>query len=444
MRLVRAAIAATACAGALLLHGAAPGAPAAAGATAASRGGDAGSSTDRDRRRARSSQRRRGAHARRPAGRRSARNPHLGVGIGGVENNPIRAAGHLLGERIVLDRPTRMRWFITGFNLEGVHTGPGGGEAPPDIRSSSWLKPRQPSPAASPGAWSPGSGRTGYANGDGGTIWFRLVTARPDGTPDLARVVAEERINAVAAYRRTQAEFGTRLTQLIGFEVGRTVAAGEYVAVFANAAANPDVDYFSHNFPTFDGASPNTRNERDPRAPGALGGLDPRETIMWSTSGGRSWVFGSLVGDGEPYGYYPARENRRVPWYGWQEAPGQKARYQQPFNQYGAPVRRPVLRLRAPRALRLTRAGGWGAGAGVGVVTVTAGGRRARTRPLGTGLSAGRLSRPLAVRAGEEYTITASGAVPLARADGYVDATFGALPWSTDGAGNDRAQLFAE
>ncbi len=375
---------------------------------------------------------------------RGARNPNVGVGIGGVENNPIRTGHDLLGERIVLDHATPMRWFITGFNLEGVHSGPAGSFAPDEIRTASWLKPRQPAPPGL-GGWAPGRGRIGYANGDGGTIWFRLVPARADGTPDLSRVLAEERVNAVEAYRRTKAEFGTGLTQLVGLAVNRTIPAGEYVAVFGNAARDPEVDYFSHNFPTYEGDSPNTRNERDRRAPGALGGLDPRETIMWSSTGGASWVFGSAVGDGDLYGYYPAREHRRVPWYGWQEAPGRKARYQQPFNGYGAPARGPVLRLRAARTTRLTRAGGLGAGAGAGVVTVTTRAGRARTtRALGPGLASARLRRPLSVRAGETYTIAATGSVPLARADGYVDATFGALPWSTDGAGNDRAQLFAQ
>ena len=139
-----------------------------------------------------------------------------------------------------------------------------------------------------------------------------------------------------------------------------------------------------------------------------------------------------------------ARENMRVPWYGWQEAPGRPARAQQPFNGYGAPARSPVLHLRAGRTKRLTRAGGWGDGSALGVVTVTtAAGRASTTRALGAGMESARLRRPLRVRAGETYTISASGSVPLARADGYVDAIFGALPWSTDGAGSDRAQLFA-
>ena len=174
--------------------------------------------------------------------------------------------------------------------------------------------------------------------------------------------------------------------------------AGEYVAVFTNAAADPLTNYFSHNFPTFTGDSPNTRNERDPRAPGALGGLDPRETIMWSTTGGRSWVFGAPVGDGDLYGYYAARENKRVPWYGWQEAPGRPARAQQPFNGYGAPARSPVLHLRAGRTKRLTRAGGWGDGSALGVVTVTtAAGRASTTRALGAGMDE-RPAAPAAAR----------------------------------------------
>ena len=195
----------------------------------------------------------------------AARNPHAGVGIGAVENNPIRTRNDFLAERIVLDQDTRMRWFITGFNLEGVHFTVRNSLAPREIRSSRLRKPRIPTPPRQR-RWVAGDGRIGYANGNGGTIWFRLVRARSDGRPDFANVIASERINAITAYQRTKAEFGTGLTQLIGFRVNKTVPAGEYVVVLGNASRRPGVHYFSTNLPTHTGSAPNTRNERDPDA----------------------------------------------------------------------------------------------------------------------------------------------------------------------------------
>ena len=375
----------------------------------------------------------------------AARNPHAGVGIGAVENNPIRSRNDFLGERIVLDRDTRMRWFITGFNLEGVHYDPRGAQAPREIRSSRFRKPRLPEPPRR-GRWTPGGGRTGYANGNGGQIWFRLVPAKANGRPDLGHPIASERINAVTAYKRSKEEFGTGLTQLIGFKVNKTVPAGEYVAVFGNSSRRPNVHFFSTNLPTTIGGGPNVRNERRADATGALGGLDPRETVMWSTSRGSSWVFGSQVGRGALFGYYNAGQNRRLPWYGWQEKKGQRAVPQQPFNGYGPLHKGPTLRVTAGAAATLTRAGGFSESPGrIGTVTVqTAAGRATTTTSLGRGLESAPLDKPLAVAAGETYTITTTGSVPLARADQYVRRTFGTLPWSTVGEAGDRAELFAE
>jgi hypothetical protein len=78
------------------------------------------------------------------------------------------------------------------------------------------------------------------------------------------------------------------------------------------------------------------------------------------------------------------------------------------------------------------------------VTVQTGAGRATTTRSLGRGLSSAPLERPLWVAAGETYTITSTGPVPIARADRYVRATFGSLPWSTNGEDGDRAQLFAE
>jgi hypothetical protein len=98
----------------------------------------------------------------------------------------------------------------------------------------------------------------------------------------------------------------------------------------------------------------------------------------------------------------------------------------------------------------LTEAGGFAPrGARVGVVTVRNlyTGATGRTGSLGGGLARGKLDRGVRVEAGQSYSVSNSGTVAKAEADGFIENTFGVgggeWPFSTKGHGNDRAELFA-
>ncbi len=386
------------------------------------------------------------------------------VGIWAVENNPIRASDDLFAVRFVLDRATTMQRFITGFNMEGVYTDEAGRPAPTEIRTrvrdKRSVDPRYPAPPAGlPAGWTPGTGRPGYSSGNGGIIDARLVPVAADGTPDLSRVLAEDRVNAVLRYRQSRRDFGVaEITQLLYFEFGGVALAADrpYAVVFSNAAKNPAVDSFSMNSPVTRAsvAGPNGRNTLDPNAPGAIAGLDPRESISWSLDGGRRWVWGISVGDGAPFGYYagsPTSDNGpRLPWYGWQARPGAPIESNQPYYAYGESGAETVVATGAPRATTLTRAGGYAPrGSALGVVTVRnlATGQTGRTTSLGDGLAGGALTPPVRVGVGQSYAISNTGRVAIGEADDFVRSTFdvghGRWTFTTSGNGADRAQLYA-
>ena len=264
------------------------------------------------------------------------------VGLWGVENNPIKGGDDYLATRFVLDEPTTMYRFISGFNLEGVYTDEANQPAPSEIRTR-YRDKRQvdgrypPPPDDLPSGWSPGSGRWGYAHGNGGVIWARLVAVKADGRPDLSRVIAQEKVNAVKRYKESKAAYGTGLTQLLHFNFGgvRLEADTMYAVVFANADPDPMQNSFSTNLPATKQsvAGPNGTNTLDPDAPGAVAGLDPRETTTWTVDGGSSWRWGYQVGGGEDiFTYYAASPvsdgGPRMPWYGWQTSPSAAAAFQ--------------------------------------------------------------------------------------------------------------------
>jgi hypothetical protein len=393
------------------------------------------------------------------------------IGLHETANNPIRSDKDQLAIRFVLDEPTTMFRFISAFNLEGVYTDEAGRPAPREIRSrvvdkrsaprSEGGNPEFPGPTALPGDWSEGSGRPGYSHGDGGVIHARLVEVRPDGTPDLSRVLAEERVNAVQRYRESKRVFGvsgSQKTQLLYFNTGSVpLAAGRmYAMVLSNASRDPYHQHFSVNSPATNNAAagPHARNTLDPNAPGAMAGLDPRESVAWSTNGGQGWDWGVRVGGGNLFGYYTGSPvgdgGPKIPWYGWQASPGSRPRSNQPYYAYGEDGSYTLVARDAPRSVTLTEAGGFAPrGARVGAVTVRNldTGAVGRTGSLGGGLARGRLDRPVRVAAGQSYSVTNSGTVAKAEADGFIENTFGVgggeWPFSTRGHGNDRAELFA-
>ena len=392
------------------------------------------------------------------------------VGLWGVENNPIRTGRDQLAIRFVLDQPTTMYRFISGFNLEGVYTDEAGRPAPADMRTAYRDKRRAPDddggdsrwpapPAGLPGDWRPGSGRIGYAHGDGGVIRARLVTVKPNGEPDLSHVLGEESVNAVRRYKESKQAYGAPgRNQLLHFNLGGARLAAEtmYAVVFSNASRDPYSNYFSTNLPATrqSVAGPNGRNNLDPNAPGAVAGLDAREAVTWSSNGGSNWVWGWRVGGGNLFGYYAASPTGdggpRMPWYGWQEGPRAAPRSNQPYFAYAEAGSYTLVARRAPKAVTLTEAGGYAPkGAQVGVVTVRniTTGQTARTGSLGGGLAKGRLTHPVKVAAGQSYEISNSGTVLKAEGDSFIRSTFrvgeGDWPFTTKGHGEDRAELYA-
>jgi hypothetical protein len=351
------------------------------------------------------------------------------VGLAGVQNQVLRSRRYVYAIRFVLDRPTRVWRFYSGFKLDGL-----------DVT---------------------GSDETGYASGTGGRIRARLVHVDRLGRPDLSRVIGGETVGAARRYRRVVADFRLpRGTGLLYFNLrGVRLQAGRlYAMTYQNVARNPADDWFSTNSPTIKAseAGPNGRNTLDPDTRGAVAGLDPREAVAWSTDNGRSWVWGRRVGEGRLRGTY-AGDRRgdggtRLPWYGWQSSAAESPKSNQPYYAYDEQGSFIVAFANAPRAVELTEAGGYApVGKRVGVVTVrnTRTGQLARTGPLGSGLEVGRLDQPVSIAAGDTYTVANTGTVFKAEGDSFITGIFGVgetthgFPFRTAGHEADRAELFA-
>jgi hypothetical protein len=348
------------------------------------------------------------------------------VGMYNVNNQVMNSASYVYALRFVVDETTTLHRFISGFNLEG----------------SDQL-----------------GGRIGYADGKGGTIRARLVAVKPNGEPDMSQVLAEETVGAWQRYQDSKAAYGAPgLTQLLYFNMGGVqLAAGQmYAMTYQNVDGAPSANWFSENSPTVKEsvAGPNGTNTLDPGAQGAIAGLDPREAVAWSKDSGQSWVWGRRVGEGSTSGSYGGSasddDGTRLPWYGWQTAPGAAPQSNQPYYAYKESGSY-TLRLKSvPRPTTLTEAGGYApVGASVGVVTVrnVTTGEVGRTAALGSGLAKGALDHPVTVAPGHTYEISNSGTVLKAEGDSFIQSTFkiGTGAWSieTVGHGYDMAQLYA-
>lgn len=136
----------------------------------------------------------------------------------------------------------------------------------------------------------PLKGRSGYAAGTTGR-W--LVTTHPvaaDGTPELERELAREEVVPCDDHQQ----------ESLGIDQRLTVREGQELAtVFRNIDPRPTRNWASLNFLyRREGVlGANGRNERSAEAADSHYGLDPRETVGYSTDGGRSWAV-----PGGPYG----------------------------------------------------------------------------------------------------------------------------------------------
>lgn len=359
------------------------------------------------------------------------------VGLAYVENQVLNSRRYVYAIRFVLDRDTRLYRFLSGFNVEGSR---------------------------------PVGGRRGYAGGTGGRIQARLVRVKSNGEPDMRRVLAKETVGAVRRHRESRAAYGIgkERTHLLYFNMrGVKLRAGRtYAMTYRNVSRAPGRNWFSTDSPTVRAseAGPNGLNTLDRDARGAIAGLNPREAVAWSTSNGKSWVWGRRVGEGFTRGSYPGSRSGdggvRLPWYGWQASKRGRPRSNQPYYAYGEQGAFTLVARQAPRAVTLTEAGGYAPlGWSVGVVTVAnlRTGVSGRTRHLGRGIATGSLNVPVAIAPGDSYTVSNTGTVFKAEGDQFVRNVFHvgmsaqldqlgrdpAWPFETVGHDQDRAELFA-
>ena len=382
------------------------------------------------------------------------------VGIYNVNNSALtQGPSRIYAIRFVLDRPSRVFRFYSGMNWEGVYADAAGTPAPSEIRSSELRKghPSPPPPDDLPAGWTPGDGRPHYAHGTGGVLRARLVGMKPDGTPDLEHVLAEDTFPALQRYRQLKAEFDFDGRSGLGYAQfgGAHVPAGvPHFVIYQNVDRDPRDNFVSMQSPvtSVGAAGPNARNTLAPDAPGAVAGLDPREAVAWSLDGGSSWGWGRQVGAGPIPGDYTmgGDDAVRLPWYAWQEGPNAPVETNQPYYAYGETGAYTVRLRSAPHATTLTEAGGYGPeGKAVGVVTVRnlRTGAVGHTDRLGAGMAKGALQPPVAVERGDSYEISNSGSVAKAEADVFLQKMGlvgpGSTPWQTLGNDYDRAELFA-
>ena len=242
------------------------------------------------------------------------------VGAANVNDQNLRDRNWLYALRFVLDRDTTIYRFLSGFKGQGaggVFSGQGGSCS------------------------GPGSGC--YGAGNGGSVNARLVTVNADGTPNLGNVLAQETASAQERYASSKSTFGVGgITQMWFWNMGGvTVKANTmYAMVYRNVDANPGSNFVSTNSPDMKDSEvgPNGRNNLDPNAPGAIGGLDAREAVAWSRDNGLTWTWGREVG---PYfGDASSDDGTRIPWYGWQTSSADRVHSNQPYYNYWVNVLR--------------------------------------------------------------------------------------------------------
>jgi hypothetical protein len=397
------------------------------------------------------------------------RRPVIPVGITQVNNVQFRSGTDRYAMHLVLNQTGPVHQVLMGFNMEGVEKNGSGTAAPEEIKGEKYG----------------GTGRDGYADGNGGKVKAQLCKVKEDGTPDLlSKPLAEESFNPVTRYEESKTLFGIPIkqkTQILFLNFGGvSLTRGVmHCVVISNVAEGEDKEekegkkplknFFSVNCPTVTKSAAGPHNERNLSkfTDGAIAGLDPRERCEWSVDSGSNWFVGEYVGGdkksegidperavGHFTGYYngttvKAYEAVRIPWYGIRDKDGKVHGYQ-PYYNFLQQVIAPTLRMRkAARAVTLTEAGGLAPEEKeVGVVTVTnlTTGKSATTASLGSGLQRGVLSASIAVNAGDTILIAATGTVYLEKAESFVQLVFGLgggdWPFTTDEHESDRAVLF--
>ena len=305
-------------------------------------------------------------------------------------------------------------------------------------------------------------GRGGYGHGNGGLLWGRIVEVNQTTGLPTGRVLAEERVNGCTGWLRAKNEFGLpqlHSTQYFQFPAVTLQANRMYAFLLSNLDPNPGNggggtaggNHLSAdtNFAKLSQMGPHGKNNLNPNASGAMYGLDPRETTMWSDNSGGNWDFGDQVGwyqqgsgEGRMWngaGYRIAGSHVNVA-HGW------------PYINWPGEGSATVTMKNSPKAVTVTRAGGASSNGSVGTVTVrnTRTGVSGRTSSLGSGVQRGTLDNPVPIARGDSYTITNTGVVDTG--DGGKAPVFGlgnrgAFDYASSGsqvsASTDRPMLFA-
>ncbi|MGD9526939.1 hypothetical protein [Pseudonocardia sp.] len=268
-------------------------------------------------------------------------------------------------------------------------------------------------------------GRDGYGSGDGGTWLGSIVTVDPATGLPTDDVLASEQVNACVAYERAGREFGLsnrHQAQYVQFPPLALKADTLYAFVLRNVDSSPGDgggdSVGNHMSPNLDVArlaemGPNGRNTLDPRATGAVYGVDPRETTMWTGDAGQTWEFGSDIG------WYRLGKDRGGWWpSGYRIAGGDNVAHGWAYMNWPDDESASVTLTAAADGV-LVEAGGASDNENVGVITVENDqtGASGRTTDLGPGLVSGTLDHPVQVLRGQQYTVSNSGEVDIGSGD---------------------------
>jgi hypothetical protein len=131
------------------------------------------------------------------------------------------------------------------------------------------------------------TGKNGYGGGTTGIAVVRTYRVRPGGAPDFSRKLAE------TEFTPCKAATDGSVPIPMGF---KTTRGQEFATVVRNVDPNPLTNYFSLNtlYDSSDIVGANGRNTRSPKAKDVYYGLDPRELVVVSSTGGRTWRFGHI------------------------------------------------------------------------------------------------------------------------------------------------------
>jgi hypothetical protein len=260
------------------------------------------------------------------------------------------------------------------------------------------------------------NGKTGYGLGNGGSWQVTTHPVLPDGRPDEATTLSSGR------FRPCEASPGVvdvrqgivRVAMQLPVERGQ-----EFATVIRNADPDPAHNYTSANFLyTSSGIiGANGRNERDPKAPDAYYGLDPRELVGYTQDNGQNW---SLPGG--PYGN-PGGRNF-LPTYLQEYADGRITGQPYYYATTATTSPRTVLYMNGRKPWTVRELGAFTPTQGRGTLTLVVDGRPVRTVTVeGSGMLRATVP-PTTINPGQTAGVTATG---LALQDIVADTAWGRL-----------------